>query len=48
MGSLNLGSVTESLGGGTGSSTKTITDQIASTVADLVETALKQVLGNLS
>lgn len=48
MGSLNLGSVTESLGGGTGSSTKAITDQIAETVGDLVATALKQVLGNLS
>lgn len=51
MGSLNLGSVTESLGGSTGStgsSTKAITDQIAETIGDLVATALRQVLGNLS
>ncbi|MBM7229481.1 hypothetical protein [Dietzia cinnamea] len=48
MGSLNLGSVTESLGAGTGSSTKAITDQIAETIGELVETALRQVLGNLS
>jgi len=47
MGSLNLGSVTESLGT-EGSSTGNIVDQIAETVGDLVATALKSVLGNLS
>lgn len=35
-------------GEGTGSSTTAITDQIAETVGDLVATALKQILGNLS
>ncbi|WP_193350596.1 hypothetical protein [Dietzia alimentaria] len=39
-------SSTESLGGG--SSTDKITDQIAETIGDLVATALKTVLGNLS
>ena len=49
MGSLSLGSITDSLGNaGNGSSTKNITDQIAETVGDLVATALKTVLGNLS
>mgnify|MGYP000689863835 CR=1 FL=1 len=42
MGSLKLGSVTESLGGGTGSSTETITDQIAETVDDLVATVERE------
>ena len=39
-------SSTESLGGG--SSTDKITDQIAETIGDLVASALKTVLGNLS
>lgn len=52
MGSLSLGSLTDSLssgeGTGDGSSTTSITDQIAKTIGGLVETALKSVLGNLS
>lgn len=50
-----MGSITSSLGGnssteslGGGSSTDTITDQIAETIGELVATALKSVLGNLS
>ena len=39
-------SSTESLGGG--SSTDNITDQIAETIGELITTALKSVLGNMS
>ena len=46
MGSLSLGSVTDSLG--VGSSTDDITDQIAETIGDVVANALKSVLGNMS
>ncbi|UVE96572.1 hypothetical protein [Dietzia sp. B32] len=46
-----MGSITDLISSGSGesgSSTGTITDQIAETVGDLVATALKSVLGNLS
>lgn len=46
MGSLSLGSVTDSLG--VGSSTDDITDQIAEAIGDAVGNALKAVLGNMS
>ena len=45
MGSLKLGSVTDSLGSG---STDKITDQIADSVGEMVSKALKTMLGNLS
>lgn len=49
MGS-SLGSITDSLGniGDSGSGTGKITDTIAETIGDLVATALKSVLGNMS
>lgn len=47
-----MGSITDSLGsgssGGAGSSGDSITDQIAEAIGELVTTALKSVLGNLS
>ena len=50
MGSLSLGSVTESLGdiGGNGSSMNGITDTIADAIGDLVANAVRTMLGNLS
>ena len=45
MGSLKLGSVTESLGGG---SSDKVVEQIADTVGGLVADALKSMLGKLS
>lgn len=51
MGSLSLGSVTDSLGDGSlgnGSSMDNITDQIAEAIGDAVANALKSVLGNMS
>lgn len=52
MGSLSLGSLTDSLGDssslGGGSSTENITDQIAETIGDAVANMLKSVLGNMS
>lgn len=53
MGSLSLGSIADSVGGGDssftdGSSTDSITDQIAEAIGDAVGNALKTVLGNMS
>ena len=49
MGSLtNLISGSSGSSGTSGSSTTAITDQIAETIGDVVATALKTILGNMS